>query len=177
MRAVLKKLSNARVPVLPVLGLVLLWSALWAAVALAESIQEKQYESLQAAGADCDTVAAGCHYMVLGGLTTGNVITRIQTDADGVPQVQDSLKTVITTFQLNCGSPATQLTATAARSVTITALAANTAAVYIGASGVDATTGHEIVQSSSYSDDVDNANRFYCFSTAGTMDISVMVTR
>ena len=176
MRAILK-IWRARVPVLPVLGLLLLWSAFWAAVALAESLQDKQYESAQAAGVDCDTVAGGCHYLVLGGLTSGNVVTRIQTDADGVPQTQASLKTVVATFQLNCGSPATQLTATAARSVAITALAANTAAVYIGASGVDATTGHEIVQSSSYSDDVDNANRFYCFSTAGTMDISVMVTR
>ena len=71
MRAVLKKLSNARVPVLPVLGLLLLWSALWAAVALAESLQEKQYESAQAVAADCDTVAGGCHYLVLGGSRPG----------------------------------------------------------------------------------------------------------
>ena len=87
MRAVLKKLSNARVPVLPVLGLLLLWSALWAAVALAESLQEKQYEVAQAAAADCDTVAGGCHYLVLGGLTSGNVVTRLTTNASGELQV------------------------------------------------------------------------------------------
>lgn len=86
------------------------------------------------------------------------------------------LKTSVATFQLNCGNPATQLTSTAGKSVTIAALAANASPVYIGASGVIATTGHELVQSASYSDAVDNANRFYCFSTAGTQDISVIVT-
>ena len=76
-----------RVPVLPVLGLVLLWAALLATVAWAESLQEKQYESAQAAAADCDTVAGGCHYLVLGGLTSGNVVTRLTTNASGELQV------------------------------------------------------------------------------------------
>ena len=144
--------------------------------AWAQTLQEKDFRSFRASADDCDTVSGGCSFRLLAGLSSGNVVRPLLVTATGALSLSPDSKTAVATFQLNCGSTATQLTASAGRSVTITALAANTAAVYVGDSTVTATTGHELVQSSSYSDDMDNANRFYCFSTAGTMDISVIVT-
>jgi hypothetical protein len=86
-------------------------------------------------------------------------------------------KTSVASFQFTCTNPATVLTTAAAKDVTITALAANVAPVYVGGVvGTTAANGHELVQSASYSNDIDNSNRFFCFSTAGTQKISVLVT-
>ena len=143
MRANLRTFLRARVPVLPVLGFVALGAGLWAVVAWAESLQEKQYEAAQAAAVDCDTVAGGCHYLVLGGLTTGNVVTRLTTNAAGELQVGEVSGSDVTlgTFSATAGTPVQIFLAggnmpaagaTVALKVILNVPADNTASIWVG---------------------------------------------
>ena len=81
----------------------------------------------------------------------------------------------VTHRAINVTDSAVQLTSVAAKHIDIMANLSNTGIVYIGASGVDATTGIALYPGDVYSADADNLNVFYVISTVSGDDINVVI--
>ena len=110
-------------------------------------------------------------------LDSNNVARYVKDGTTSIPTAAAAAAalTSIETAQVNCGNPATQFGTNTSKTVTVTALAANADPVYLGDSaGVTASTGYEMVASASTAQPISNTNLFFCFSTAGTMDVSFL---
>ena len=77
----------------------------------------------------------------------------------------------------NVTDSAVQLVGASCKHVDIMATLANTGIVYIGASGVSATTGIALFPGDVYSADVSNTDLLYVISTVSGDDINIMVYR
>jgi hypothetical protein len=77
-------------------------------------------------------------------------------------------------FTQNVTDSAVVLATRACKHVDIMATIANTGIVYIGGSGVSATTGIALYPGDVYSADIANANILYCISTVSGDDINVV---
>ncbi len=76
---------------------------------------------------------------------------------------------------MNVTGTATALPAASCRHVDIMATIANTGIVYIGASGVSATTGIGLYPGDVYSIDIEDTSRLYAMSTVSGDDINIVI--
>jgi uncharacterized membrane protein YgdD (TMEM256/DUF423 family) len=77
-------------------------------------------------------------------------------------------------FTQEIADSATQLTSHTSKHVDIMADVSNTGIIYIGGSGVSATTGIALYAGDVYSIDVSNTNLLYAIATVDTEDINVV---
>jgi hypothetical protein len=176
----MKKILKLKVSAWPLLGIVFVSAMIYSLVAYAQNttLQQKQFNSLVSSGV---LLTVNNQFQLIAGWDGTNARPILTTAAGALSaSTVEAAKTSLATFQTNCGAFAggTQLTSSAGKSVTITALAANTAPVYLAASAAGCTLagGHELSQSASFSESFDNANRVFCCSATATQDISVAVT-
>ena len=80
----------------------------------------------------------------------------------------------VTHAAVNVTDSAVQLSSGACKHMDIMANLSNTGIVYIGASGVSATTGIALYPGDVYSVDISNTNLLYCISTVSGDDINVV---
>ena len=81
----------------------------------------------------------------------------------------------VAAFAQNVTDSSVVLTSAACKHTDIMANVSNTGIVYIGRSGVSATTGIALYPGDVYSVDITNTNILYCMSTVSGDDINVLV--
>jgi hypothetical protein len=108
--------------------------------------------------------------------TQGTTIHSLQTDAAGDLQVQSIGNGAVLSNQQAVTNAAVALATNTSRNICVKALAANTANVYIGPTGITTATGMELAAGDAYCGPVSNTNLIFVIATAGGQSVSWIAT-